>query len=98
MAPRVLLLDEPTSALDPELSGEVVVTIRRLAEEGQTMLIATHDMAMARDVADRVIFMENGTVMDDPPASVFFVGPRTARARSFLGRIGAEPSLSVEHA
>ncbi len=87
MEPRVLLLDEPTSALDPELAQEVVVTIRALAEEGQTMVIATHDMAIARDVADRVIFMEGGQVAEDAPSAKFFTNPDSERARQFLARV-----------
>ena len=87
MQPRVLLLDEPTSALDPELAQEVVETIRRLAEEGQTMLIATHDMGIARDVADRVIFMEGGRVAEDARSAEFFTAPKSERARQFLARL-----------
>jgi polar amino acid transport system ATP-binding protein len=87
MSPRVMLLDEPTSALDPELSQEVVATIKALAEEGQTMLIATHDMGIARDVADRVIFMEAGAVVEDVPSAQFFTAPRSDRARQFLTRL-----------
>lgn len=87
MAPRVLLLDEPTSALDPELAQEVVVTIRDLAREGQTMLIATHDMGIARDVADRVIFMEGGKIAEDSSSQDFFTQPKTDRARQFLAKI-----------
>jgi polar amino acid transport system ATP-binding protein len=87
MEPRVLLLDEPTSALDPELVQEVVATIRALAEDGQTMMIATHDMAIARDVADRVIFMEGGAVVEDSTPAAFFTDPRSDRARQFLARL-----------
>ena len=87
MQPRVLLLDEPTSALDPELAQEVVETIRKLAEEGQTMLIATHDMAIAREVADRVIFMEGGRLAEDARSSEFFTAPKGDRARQFLARL-----------
>jgi len=87
MSPRLLLFDEPTSALDPELAGEVVVTIRNLAAEGQTMLIATHDMNIARDVADRVIFMENGGIAEDSPSAAFFANPKTERARQFLAKL-----------
>jgi polar amino acid transport system ATP-binding protein len=87
MSPRVMLLDEPTSALDPELAQEVVTTIKALAEEGQTMLIATHDMGIARDVADRVIFMEAGSVVEDIPSAQFFAGPRSDRAKQFLTRL-----------
>ncbi|MHC5308104.1 amino acid ABC transporter ATP-binding protein [Bartonella sp. LJL80] len=85
--PRVLLLDEPTSALDPELAQEVVLTIRELAREGQTMMIATHDMGIARDVADRVIFMENGAVVEDALSQQFFKQPQNERARQFLAKI-----------
>jgi polar amino acid transport system ATP-binding protein len=84
MEPKVILFDEPTSALDPELSQEVVATIKALAEEGQTMLIATHDMGIARGVADRVIFMEAGSVIEDVPSGQFFTSPRSERARQFL--------------
>ncbi|WP_414644358.1 amino acid ABC transporter ATP-binding protein [Bosea sp. (in: a-proteobacteria)] len=87
MEPRVLLLDEPTSALDPELVQEVVATIRALAEDGQTMMIATHDMPIARDVADRVIFMEGGAIVEDAPPREFFTSPRSERARQFLARL-----------
>jgi polar amino acid transport system ATP-binding protein len=87
MQPRVLLLDEPTSALDPELAQEVVETIRRLAEEGQTMMIATHDMGIARDVADRVIFMEGGRLAEDASSQDFFTAPKSERARQFLARL-----------
>ncbi|MBS7544117.1 amino acid ABC transporter ATP-binding protein [Ancylobacter oerskovii] len=104
MEPRVLLLDEPTSALDPELVQEVVATIRALAEEGQTMMIATHDMAIARDVADRVVFMENGAIVEDAPPRAFFSNPRSDRARQFLARLlseahgGREPTPVSEDA
>jgi len=87
VAPRLMLFDEPTSALDPELASEVVVTIRTLAAEGQTMLIATHDMAIARDVADRVIFMENGGIAEDSSSADFFTNPKTDRARQFLSKL-----------
>jgi polar amino acid transport system ATP-binding protein len=89
MSPKVMLLDEPTSALDPELAQEVVVTIKALAEEGQTMLIATHDMGIARDVADRVIFMESGRIVEDAPSNQFFTIPRSDRAKQFLSRFSA---------
>jgi len=89
MAPRVLLLDEPTSALDPQLAQEVVATIKALAEEGQTMLIATHDMGIARDVADRVIFMEQGSVVEDAASDRFFTCPASERARQFLTHLPA---------
>ncbi|PWC53364.1 amino acid ABC transporter ATP-binding protein [Azospirillum sp. TSA6c] len=86
LAPSVMLFDEPTSALDPELSQEVVATIRSLAEQGYTMLIATHEMAIARDFADRVIFMVHGEVVEDVPARSFFTTPRHERSRQFVAR------------
>jgi polar amino acid transport system ATP-binding protein len=79
-----MLLDEPTSALDPELSQEVVATIKTLAEEGQTMLIATHEMAIAKGCADRVLFMVGGELVEDASAAEFFSSPRHERSRQFL--------------
>ena len=84
MDPKVILFDEPTSALDPELSQEVVATIKTLAEEGQTMLIATHEMAIAKGCADRVFFMVGGELVEDAAASEFFSSPRHERSRQFL--------------
>jgi polar amino acid transport system ATP-binding protein len=84
MDPRVILFDEPTSALDPELSQEVVATIKTLAEEGQTMLIATHEMAIAKGCADRVLFMVGGELVEDASAAEFFASPRHERSRQFL--------------
>jgi polar amino acid transport system ATP-binding protein len=88
MKPGVMLLDEPTSALDPELSHEVIEAIRRLAEDGITLMIATHEMALARDFADRVMFMVAGELTEDRPAREFFDAPRHERARQFLSRHG----------
>jgi polar amino acid transport system ATP-binding protein len=84
MKPGVMLLDEPTSALDPELSQEVIAAIRQLADDGITLLIATHEMALARDFADRVLFMVDGELVEDRPARDFFDEPRHERARQFL--------------
>ncbi|MGC4028450.1 MAG: amino acid ABC transporter ATP-binding protein [Steroidobacteraceae bacterium] len=84
MSPSVLLLDEPTSALDPELSQEVIRTIKSLAEQGYTMAIATHEMAIARDFADRVIFMVGGDIVEDATAQEFFSNPKHERARQFV--------------
>lgn len=84
MDPKVILFDEPTSALDPELSLEVVAAIKTLAEEGQTMLIATHEMAIAKGCADRVLFMVSGDLVEDAPAGEFFSSPRHERSRQFL--------------
>ncbi len=86
MEPQLLLLDEITSALDPELVGEVLATIRTLAREGTTMLIVTHEMAFARDVSSRVVFMEQGRIAEQGPPSEVFLNPRSARLREFLGR------------
>jgi polar amino acid transport system ATP-binding protein len=91
MEPGVMLLDEPTSALDPELAEEVLATIRALAAQGRTMMIATHDMALARDLADRVIFMEAGAVVEDVSARQFFDRPCSERARQFLKRLVPQP-------
>jgi polar amino acid transport system ATP-binding protein len=87
LSPRVMLLDEPTSALDPELSHEVIAAIRRLAEDGITLLIATHEMALARDFADRVLFMVDGALVEDAPAQTFFSSARHERARQFVARL-----------
>ena len=84
MDPEVLLLDEPTSALDPELSGEVIATIRSLSEQGQTMLIATHEMAIAKEFVSRVIFMVDGVIIEDAPAKRFFSAPQQERSRPFI--------------
>ncbi|MDR7342823.1 cystine transport system ATP-binding protein [Pantoea alhagi] len=84
MRPEVILFDEPTSALDPELVGEVLNTIRSLAEEKRTMVIVTHEMSFARDVADRAIFMDQGRIVEQGPAKALFAHPQQARTRQFL--------------
>ena len=84
--PRVLLFDEPTSALDPELIDEVLQTMKTLAATGRTMVVVTHEMEFAREVADRCIFMAEGNVIEDRPAESFFRDPQTDRLRSFLTR------------
>ena len=84
MKPAVILFDEPTSALDPELVGEVLGVIRQLAEEGRTMLIVTHEMRFARDVAHRVIFLDAGRIEEEGPPSEVFENPRSERCRAFL--------------
>jgi polar amino acid transport system ATP-binding protein len=86
MSPSVMLLDEPTSALDPELSQEVIATIRQLAGQGLTLMIATHEMAIARDFADRVLFMVQGELVEDAPALEFFTAPKHERAKVFVAR------------
>jgi ABC-type polar amino acid transport system ATPase subunit len=87
--PEVLLLDEITSALDPELVGEVLELVRDLAAEGATILMATHEMAFARDVADRVVFLDAGTIVEQGPPSAVLRHPREARTRAFLARFTA---------
>lgn len=84
MRPEVLLFDEPTSALDPELVGEVLTTIRQLAKERRTMVIVTHEMSFARDVADRAIFMDRGRIVEQGPAKSLFAHPQQPRTRQFL--------------
>jgi len=84
MRPEVILFDEPTSALDPELVGEVLNTIRSLAQEKRTMVIVTHEMSFARDVADRAIFMDQGRIVEQGPAKELFARPQQARTRQFL--------------
>ena len=86
MEPDMLLFDEPTSALDPEMVGDVLNVIRDLAEEGLTMLIVTHEMAFARDVSDRVIFMDNGIAAESGAPAKLFSNPSNARLRDFLTR------------
>jgi ABC-type polar amino acid transport system ATPase subunit len=87
MRPRIMLFDEPTSALDPEMIQEVLAVMEGLAREGMTMLCVTHEMGFARRVADRVVFMDQGRVVEDAPPQTFFSAPRSERCRSFLERI-----------
>ncbi len=87
MDPKVMLFDEPTSALDPELVGEVLDVMKDLAKDGITMVVVTHEMGFAKDVADRVIFMDDGMVLEDAPPSEFFTNPKNERLREFLRRI-----------
>jgi L-cystine transport system ATP-binding protein len=85
--PEVLLFDEPTSALDPELVGEVLAVMRQLADEGQTMIVVTHEMAFARDIADRVIFMDEGLFVEEGTPLEVFSRPKEERTRQFLKRV-----------
>jgi polar amino acid transport system ATP-binding protein len=87
MRPQIMLLDEVTSALDPELVAEVLDVIRELAEGGMTMLIATHEMGFARDIADRVCFLEDGEIVEQAPPAELFTQPRDERTQRFLRRI-----------
>jgi len=87
MEPKIMLFDEPTSALDPEMVGEVLDVMRELAGSGMTMLVVTHEMGFARDVADRVIFMDEGRIVEEGTPEAIFSHPREERTRNFLHRI-----------
>ena len=87
MHPEVMLFDEPTSALDPEMVGEVLDVMRKLAEEGMTMVVVTHEMGFAKEVGDRVLFMEDGVVVEQNTPGKFFAAPESERARSFLAKV-----------
>ena len=87
MEPKVMLFDEPTSALDPEMIKEVLDTMIELAESGMTMLVVSHEMGFARRIADRVIFMDGGEIIEDAPPADFFDNPQNERTRLFLSRI-----------
>lgn len=87
MRPKLMLFDEPTSALDPELVGEVLATMAQLAQEGMPMVIVTHEMAFAREVATRVIFMEGGRVVEEGPPATIFSNPANPRTQQFLSRV-----------
>ncbi|MBZ9784982.1 L-cystine ABC transporter ATP-binding protein YecC [Pseudomonas sp. REP124] len=93
MEPEVILFDEPTSALDPELVGEVLATIRGLAQENRTMVIVTHEMAFARDVANRVVFFDKGVIVEQGEAKALFANPKEERTKQFLSKF-----LSNSHA
>jgi general L-amino acid transport system ATP-binding protein len=85
--PRLVLFDEPTASLDPEMVNEVLQTMESLAHEGMTMIVVTHEMGFARRVADRVVFMDQGQIIETAPPDDFFDRPRSARLRSFLGQV-----------
>ena len=87
MDPLVMLFDEPTSALDPELRGEVLRVMRQLVEEGMTMIVLTHEMQFARDVADRVVFFDAGRVAESGPPDDIFCNPKNDRTREFLRKV-----------
>lgn len=87
MKPRMMLFDEPTSALDPELVGEVLSVMRELADEGMTMVVVTHEMGFARDVADRVIFMDGGYIIESASPEEMFKNPKNERTKLFLSRV-----------
>ncbi len=83
-SPEIIYFDEPTSALDPELTGEVLSVMRDVAQEGMTMLVVTHELSFARNVANKIVFMDNGLVVEQASAADFFTNPQTDRARDFL--------------
>ncbi|MNI80533.1 Glutamine transport ATP-binding protein GlnQ [compost metagenome] len=87
MKPKIMLFDEPTSALDPEMVGEVLDVMRTLAKEGMTMVVVTHEMGFAREVADRVIFMDQGQIVEEAAPEQFFAEPREERTKTFLSRV-----------
>ncbi|MFP4979372.1 amino acid ABC transporter ATP-binding protein [Paenibacillus sp. CN-4] len=87
MKPKIMLFDEPTSALDPEMVGEVLDVMRALAKEGMTMVVVTHEMGFAREVADRVIFMDQGQIVEEAAPEQFFAAPKEERTRTFLSRV-----------
>lgn len=91
--PELLLMDEPTSALDPELIDEVSATIKKLADSGRTMLIVTHEMRLALDIASRIIFMENGSIVETGTPDQFLNHPQQERTKAFLARIRREGGL-----
>ena len=86
MEPEVLLFDEPTSALDPQMVGEVLAVMRQLAAEGLTMLVVTHEMAFARDVSSRVVYMADGVICEEGTPNQVFEHPRQAKTKEFLAR------------
>lgn len=87
MKPKIMLFDEPTSALDPETIGEVLDVMKTLANEGMTMVVVTHEMGFAREVADRVVFMDQGKIVEEAAPAEFFADPKEERARLFLSRV-----------
>jgi polar amino acid transport system ATP-binding protein len=87
MKPQAMLFDEPTSALDPETVGEVLQVMKELAEEGMTMVVVTHEMGFAREVADRVVVLDQGELIEQGPPEQIFSQPRHARTRAFLSRV-----------
>lgn len=87
MNPEIMLFDEPTSALDPEMVGEVLQVIKKLADDGMTMVIVTHEMGFAREVATRVLFVDEGTIKEDAPRAELFGNPKNERLREFLSKV-----------
>ena len=94
--PEIIYFDEPTSALDPELTGEVLAVMRQLAEEGMTMLVVTHEMGFARNVSNKVVFMEHGVVVESGSSQEFFEHPKEMRTRAFLHTVSGEDPLAAD--
>ena len=90
MSPEVILFDEPTSALDPEMVGEVLEVMKELAKSGLTMIVVTHEMAFARDVANKIVFMDGGVIVEEGKPEQIFTAPKEERTRAFLSRMLAE--------
>ncbi len=97
MRPELMLFDEPTSALDPELVGEVLGVMRTLAEEGTTMIVVTHEMGFAREVADRVVFMDQGVVVEEGSPNEVLMNPKEERTRTFLRRVRQQAEAEAQH-
>ena len=97
MKPELMLFDEPTSALDPELVGEVLGVMRNLAEKGTTMIVVTHEMGFAREVADRVVFMDQGVVVEEGSPNAVLLNPQEERTRAFLSRVKQEAEAEAQH-
>ena len=87
MNPEVMLFDEPTSALDPEMVGEVLNLMKQLAKDGMTMIVVTHEMGFAKEVASRVMFMDDGRIIEQAPPQEFFANPQNQRAKDFLSKV-----------
>ena len=87
MEPDVMLFDEPTSALDPEMVGEVLEVMKELAQDGMTMVVVTHEMGFAREVANRVLFLDGGVIGEEGPPEQFFTAPKNERLQSFLAKV-----------
>jgi polar amino acid transport system ATP-binding protein len=97
MKPELMLFDEPTSALDPELVGEVLNVMRDLADGGTTMIVVTHEMGFARGVADRVVFIDQGVVVEEGPPNDVLLNPQEERTKAFLTRVKAEAEAEAAH-
>jgi len=95
LEPEVILFDEPTSALDPELVGEVLEVIRKIAKEGITMIVVTHEMGFARDVSNHVVFMDGGVIVEEGTPQEIFSSPKEERTKQFLKRITPEWSYTI---